>query len=390
MTDNILKEIAMEYGTPTFVFDTQKLSARVAEIKKTVGNKIHLCYAIKANPFLIGEMEQLGMKLEVCSPGEMSICKRLNVDMQRVVFSGVNKTKQDVWQGIKNNVGIYTAESIKHIEIINTLAIEQNKVLPVLLRLTSANQFGMDETVVEQIIANKDSYNGMLIKGLHFFSGTQKKKPLEVQNELLYLDKFCHKLKRDYNFTVEKLEYGPGLRVPYFDSDDFYDTLSPLKEVLQEFKEMSERYELTIEMGRFFVSECGFYLSKIEDIKKNKDTDYCIIDGGINHVNYYGQTLSMKLPIIKHLKPQDNAAPKDFTVCGSLCTTADVIVRKFPFTNLEIGDTIALCNIGAYSVTEGVYLFLSRKMPRIVLYSNKTGAILVRDYIETNIFNSIG
>ncbi|MEG1895464.1 MAG: diaminopimelate decarboxylase, partial [Oscillospiraceae bacterium] len=88
MTKDILKEISIEYGTPTYVFDTDKLAQRVGEIKKIVGKKIHLCYAIKANPFLVGVMADLVQKLEVCSPGELSICERLCVDMKKVVFSG--------------------------------------------------------------------------------------------------------------------------------------------------------------------------------------------------------------------------------------------------------------------------------------------------------------
>lgn len=389
MTREILKEIATEYGSPTYVFDIDKLNQRVGEIKKIVGNKICLCYAIKANPFLTLEMSENVQRLEVCSPGELSICKRLKIPMDRVVFSGVNKTKDDVLEAVKNGVGIYTVESIKHLEIINEAALQENKILPVLLRLTSGNQFGMDEMAIEGIIQEKNSYRGVSVKGIHFFSGTQKKKSEEIKKELAYLDSFCDRVKIKHSFTIEKLEYGPGLKVPYFEQDNFFDTLLPLKEILQDLEYISTKYDLTIEMGRFFVAECGFYLSKIADIKENDGTTYCIIDGGINHISYYGQTLGMKLPKIKQLKKTDSTAPRDFTICGSLCTTADVIVRKYPFTSLEIGDTIVFCNMGAYSITEGIYLLLSRKMPRVVLYQSKTGTILARDFIETHTFNSI-
>ncbi|MEG0091761.1 MAG: alanine racemase, partial [Oscillospiraceae bacterium] len=223
MTKDILREIAIEYGTPTYVFDTDKLTHRVGEIKKIVGKKVQLCYAVKANPFLAVAMSEIVSRLEVCSPGELSICQRLGIDMDKVVLSGVNKTKKDVWQGVQNQVGTYTAESIKHLDMINEAAIEQNKTFSVLLRLTSQNQFGMDEMAIENIVKNPQKYQGVTLVGLHYFSGTQKKKTAEVEKELDYLDSFCQELKARCNFTVEKLEYGPGLAVPYFEKDEFSD-----------------------------------------------------------------------------------------------------------------------------------------------------------------------
>ncbi|MEG3030557.1 MAG: alanine racemase [Oscillospiraceae bacterium] len=389
MTKDILREIAIEYGTPTYVFDTDKLTHRVGEIKKIVGKKVQLCYAVKANPFLAVAMSEVVSRLEVCSPGELSICQRLGIDMDKVVLSGVNKTKKDVWQGVQNQVGTYTAESIKHLDMINEAAIEQNKTFSVLLRLTSGNQFGMDERAIKNIVKNKEGYKGVKLVGLHYFSGTQKKKTGEIEKELTYLDNFCDSLRDKMEFSVEKLEYGPGFSVPYFENDDFSDTLAPIKELAPRLAELGAKYDFTIEMGRFFAAECGIYLSRVEDIKENDGINYCIIDGGINHISYYGQTLAMKIPKIQQLKPPSNGGKKDYTICGSLCTTADVIVRKFPFASLEMGDIIAFYNMGAYSVTEGIYLFLSRKMPRVVLYCEKTGGVLVRDYIETHTFNSL-
>ena len=69
-----LAAIAKEFGTPSFVFDTAALSARMREIKAIVGDIVHLCYSIKANPFLIPAMRELVETLEVCSPGELEIC----------------------------------------------------------------------------------------------------------------------------------------------------------------------------------------------------------------------------------------------------------------------------------------------------------------------------
>ena len=163
-------------------------------------------------------------------------------------------------------------------------------------------------------------------------------------------------------------------------------------------------------MGRYIAATCGLFLTRVEDIKYNKEQHYCIVDGGINHINYYGQTMAMKLPVTEHI-PMDVDASKTFAmsdacallgnelvqksegtvhwnVCGSLCTVGDVIVKNLELTDLKIGDMLVFHNIGAYSVTEGIYLFLSRNLPNIIEYSSKNGARLLRGQNPTYVINS--
>lgn len=91
-----LTEIAARFGTPSFVFDEAELAARMREVQSIVGRDVHLCYSIKANPFLIPAMRELVELLEVCSPGELTLCEDLGVDPDTILFSGVNKTAEDI------------------------------------------------------------------------------------------------------------------------------------------------------------------------------------------------------------------------------------------------------------------------------------------------------
>ncbi len=163
-----------------------------------------------------------------------------------------------------------------------------------------------------------------------------------------------------------------------------------MKDIL---KEVAQKVELTIEMGRFFTAECGTYYTNVADLKTVGNAHYCIVDGGMNHLTYLGQMMGMKTPIIKHYK---NAMVQDGTVdkktwclCGSLCTTSDILCREVEFDHLEIGDTLAFENVGAYSVTEGIYLFLSRTMPKVYLKDESGSLTLVRDAIETSTINTM-
>lgn len=408
MTVENLKEIASIYGTPSFLFDEKALKTRLRAIKEIVGDKVTLCFSIKANPFLIPAMLDVTEHLEVCSPGELDICKNYGVNPERIVYSGVNKTEDNVRDAAEYGAGIYTAESLKHVLLLNDEGKRCGKVLPVFLRLNGGSQFGMSKADLFKAIEKRDSLDGIEIKGIHYFVGTQRKKLSQQQKELQMLKDLYDEIESTFGIRLEKLEYGPGLAVPYFEGEDFSDSLTPVKELSAVLKEVATWCDLTVEMGRFFTSECGYYLTKVMDIKSNEGTNYCILDGGMNHLTYLGQIMGMKIPVIHKLdgeKPEkiegelkeafgddgisglseDKAA--DYALCGSLCTTADVIVRQIMLHDLKIGDILAFCNVGAYSVTEGIHLFLSRTMPRILLAKEDGSIIVARDFTESSVLN---
>lgn len=390
MKEDLLLRLGQEYGTPSFIFDVSHLKRRIDQIKEILGEKIHLCYSIKANPFLIPTMLESVEKLEVCSPGELLICERLNVPGEKIIYSGVNKILNDIEEAVKNNSGIYTAESILHVELLNQAGNNFSKRLPVLLRLNAGSQFGMSREDLFSVIENRNKYSNIEIVGIHFFAGTQRKKLDKQKKELAMLKELYEEIFEKYNLKLQKLEYGPGLSVPIFEADNFDDTLQPMKELSETLQEVATWTELTIEMGRFYVTEIGYYLTTVMDQKSNEGINYAILDGGMNHLNYFGQIMGMKIPVIKHLKEKNiNESEKDWSLCGSLCTTADVIVRQVKMKNLEKDDVLAFCNVGAYSITEGIYLFLSRMMPRVILYDEKIGSKLVRDFYDSSILNTI-
>ena len=158
MNDEALIHMVRQYGTPTYVFDTEALKNRVREISEMVGEQVKLCYSIKANPFLIPAMLEVVSHLEVCSPGELEICEALQVPMESVVYSGVNKEPSDVKQAVEDGVGICTAESLRHVMLLQNAAKAAGKKVLVLLRLNSGAQFGMSREDLLSVIRNRDRY----------------------------------------------------------------------------------------------------------------------------------------------------------------------------------------------------------------------------------------
>ena len=393
VTEDKLKELAGKYGTPLYVFDRDEVRGRAEEIRRIMneGNgagEISLCYSIKANPFLIPLLKDVVDRFEVCSPGELAICEHYKVEPEMIIYSGVHKETEDITEALRYGAGLITAESRRHYDMICRVAEETGEETEVILRLASGSQFGMSGEDIEGILADSGRHHGVKIEGLHYFAGTQRMKLKHQRAELDKLQTVFSELRQRYGIPLEKLEYGPGLGFPYFEGEDFSDTLSPAKELAPDLIKAAGWSSLTVEMGRFLASSCGTYLTSVVDIKQSEGRNWCIVDGGINHVNYLGQMMGLKVPVIKELRGgSGEGADMDWALCGSLCTTNDVLVREYRTGELKPGDVLAFCNAGAYSVTEAMNLFLSRDMPRIVV-TGSDGDMLVRDTVKTWKLNS--
>ncbi len=390
MDSTQLTQLLGRLPTPAYIFDADEFAARVARVKRAFGPKTGLCFSIKANPFLLKVLPGEFEKIEVCSPGELTICQAVAADMDRVIFSGVNKTREEVERAMECRVGTFTAESYLHLELINAAALRRGITVPVLLRLAENSQFGMDGAEVLEVIENRSRYGGLRILGLHYFTGTQKTKVKVIEKELELLEAFVEKVRQELGFSLERVEYGTGLAVDFFAQDAEARELERLEAVAPAIRALAEKVELTVEMGRFFAAPCGYYLTRVMDLKTNAGIPYAILDGGLNQLKYDGQLYGMQIPRITHLRARETPAgeEKKWTLCGSLCTTADVLARNVPLVGLEMGDTLVFHRTGAYSAMEGMAIFLSREMPAIALYSAAAGLRVLRQQIKTDIFNT--
>lgn len=386
MNSEALQDIAASFATPAFIFDADEFGRRAKNVKSAIGGA-SLCYSIKANPFLLACLPEEIDRVEVCSPGELAICRRVGVDPSTVVYSGVNKGSEDIAEAIEYGAELLTAESLRQLGLINAAALAAGKRVRVALRLTSGNQFGMDSENLKRAVAEKGSYEGVDIVAIHYYSGTQKKKLAVVEKELAELEELADTLEERFGLSGISLEYGPGLPADYFGNDPEGRDMAVLAEAGAMIAAVAARRSVTVEFGRFLASPCGTYLTAAADIKNNNGENFVICDGGINHLKYYGQTMAMQTPPITLLGDHGEKT-EDYTLCGSLCTTADILVRKVTLPALSVGDVLAFGRCGAYSVTEGIGLFLSRQLPRIVLHSERGGNRLLRDFYGTDILNS--
>ena len=375
------ESIIKEYGTPAYVYDINTLLDRVKYLKSKFNSKFNMVYAIKANTFIAKEINDNVERFEICSPGEYEICDRLNIPYNKMVISGVNKDKKFIDSLISNHddILIYTIESIVHFNILKECVQKYNKKINVLIRLTSGNQFGVSEEDFKYIIEN--NINLINIKGIEYFSGTQKHSIKRINREIDYLLDFIKSIENEYNIKLDEIEYGPGLPIYYFQDDEFNEDefLTDVNTIIEKLND----YEVSLEIGRSIASSCGSYLTSVVDIKSNKNGNFVIVDGGMNHLVYYGQTMAMRIPYYEVL-PSKEEEIISYNIHGSLCTVNDIIVKNINTRKLNIGDTFVFKNTGAYSSTEGISLFLSRDLPKVIIVKKDGNFVLVRDIIKTS------
>lgn len=372
--------------TAFYVFDIDRLLQRAAYLKKKLSERVELCYAVKANTFIIGEFIGKIGRFEVCSPGEAEICTALGVDDKDMVISGVYKTPSVIEKMVAEHDGrIYTVESLTQFEMLRSLSEKYDRVLPVLLRLTNDSQFGMDSGEIKNIIAERSKYKNLDIHGLQFFSGTQKTSLKKLKREVCKLDELLTFLREEYGFESKELEYGPGFPVAYFEGEDVNE-----EELLKGFSDiidsMQNKVKIVLELGRSMAACCGSYYTHIVDIKHNKGQNYILIDGGMHHLVYFGQHMAMKQPIFSVCGKENKPNTAEWNICGSLCSMNDIVAKQVSLPDVSIGDLLCFENTGAYCMTECISLFLSREIPAV--YLKKADEYqLVRKSFETSALN---
>lgn len=389
MREEQIKQLLETEKTPLYVFDLQELKQRVNFLKQNLPERVKLCYAVKANTFIAKEMGDLLDWLELCSPGEYRICKKLGIPVSKFVISGVNKEKAftEAMVAEVDDMGCYTAESVNQFHILRESAEKAKKKIPVLLRLTSGNQFGLDESNLAKLISEYKNDPYIDLCGIQYFSGTQKTSLKKLQREINYVDKFITDLRENCSFNTRKLEYGGGFPVSYFEGEIFDE-----EEYLSAFSEMLSNMqfdgEIVLELGRSIAASCGTYLTGVADIKQNHSENYAIVDGGMHQLVYFGQFMAMKHPKVHLFPKRESADEKEWNICGSLCTVNDILVKRLPLANLQIGDVLVFEKTGAYCATEGISLFLTRELPGVVLLDGEGNFTSVRKQTETEIFNT--
>ncbi|MEX5350001.1 diaminopimelate decarboxylase [Pseudomonas juntendi] len=353
-----LSAIAERFGTPTYVYSRAHIEAQYRSYTDALQGVEHLvCFAVKANSNLgvLNVLARLGAGFDIVSGGELERVLAAGGRADRVVFSGVGKTRDDMRRALEVGVHCFNVESTDELERLQVVAAEMGKVAPVSLRVNpdvdagthpyistglKENKFGIAIADAEAIYVRAAQLPNLDVVGVDCHIGSQL---TTVEPFLDALDRLLVLVDRlaECGIHLRHLDLGGGVGVRYRDEQP------PL--VADYIKAIRERVgerdlALVFEPGRYIVANAGVLLTQVEYLKHTEHKDFAIIDAAMNDL--IRPALYQAWMGVSAVKPRQGEG-RSYDLVGPICETGDFLAKD-RVLNLAEGDLLAVQSAGAY------------------------------------------
>lgn len=358
-----IEEIAETYGTPCYIYSRATLERHWHAFDKALAKVPHLiCFAVKANGNIgvLNVLARLGSGFDIVSGGELARVLAAGGDPQKVVFSGVGKTRDEMAQALKAGIYCFNVESAAELYVLNDVAGELGKRAPISFRINpdvdagthpyistglKENKFGISMDEAEDLFLKAAQLSHVQIKGLDCHIGSQL---TEVQPFLDAIDRLLALIDSltEKGIHIEHVDVGGGLGVTYHDEtpphpDDY------AAAVIEKFA--GRQLKLIFEPGRAIAANAGIFVSKVLYLKTNHDKHFAIVDGGMNDL-IRPSLYSAFQQIIPVQHTEDKDGQRAYDIVGPVCETGDFL-GKNRHLNIKQGDLLAVRSSGAYGFT---------------------------------------
>ncbi|AFO90081.1 diaminopimelate decarboxylase [Phaeobacter inhibens] len=356
-------EIAATVGTPFYLYSTATLLRHFNLFDDALKGMDHLvCYAMKAasNQAILKTLAQAGAGMDVVSQGEYLRAKAAGVPGDRIVFSGVGKTQDEIRTALSGGIRQFNVESEPEMDVINAVALELGVVAPITVRVNpdvdakthakiatgkSENKFGIPIARAREVYARAASLPGLKVIGIDVHIGSQLTELAPFELAYQKVAELTEQLRAD-GHDIHRLDLGGGLGIPYTRSND----TPPLP---VEYGAMVQRTlghlgcEIEIEPGRLIAGNAGIMVSKVIYVKSGEDRDFLIIDGAMNDLIRPAMYEAYH-DIVPVIEPSAGVEQRAYDIVGPVCETGDTFARHRDMPPLEAGDLVAFRSAGAY------------------------------------------
>ena len=382
-----IKNLIKKFGTPFYCYSANTIIKKFNEFKKHFGNSnAIICYAVKANPniAILKILSKLGCGAEVVSIGELLRTLKAGIPNNKIVFSGVGKTYEELEYAIKKNILQINFESFEELELILKISKKLKKKVNLGLRInpnvnakthskittgTKNDKFGLDIKTAEKIYKNYNNNPSVKTMGLSIHIGSQITNITPFVKAFSKIKKLIKKMKKN-KIIINNLDLGGGIGIRY-NKERTISIASYAKKVLSISKQL--KCNIILEPGRILVAESGILVSKILYIKKNTKNNFAIIDAGMNDLMrpaLYNSEHSIETIIQKR-----KGSKKNYTVVGPICETTDTFIKKHSINKLKMNDLIFFKNVGAYGASMSSTYNSRPIIPEIMVYKKHFGIV---------------
>jgi len=386
-------EIAAAVGTPFYCYSTATLARHFRLFDEALAGMEHLvCYAMKAasNQAILRTLAALGAGMDVVSGGEYARAKAAGVPGERIVFSGVGKTREEMRMALTGGIRQFNVESEPEMAVLNAVALELGVRAPITVRVNpdvdarthakiatgkSENKFGIPISRARAVYAEAAAMPGLEVIGIDVHIGSQLTELEPFRQAYEKVAELTETLRAD-GHDIRRLDLGGGLGIPYTRSNDApplptdYGRL--IKETLGHLG-----CEIEIEPGRLVVGNAGILVSGVIYVKSGEGRDFLILDAAMNDL-IRPAMYDAHHDIVPVVEPAPGIEQRPYDVVGPVCESGDTFARGRMMPPVKDGDLVAFRSAGAYGAAMSSEYNTRPLIPEVLVNGREFAVIRAR------------
>ena len=396
--ENILaNKLAKKYRTPFYCYSFSQLKSNFYHFKTAFRTiRPTICFSVKSNANLtiLKELKKYGSGADVVSIGELIKATKAGINTNKIVFSGVGKTEEEIRAAIKKRVLLINIESESEANLINKISKKMSRVTSVGIRLNpnitgkthkkistgGKNQkFGLVYKDYIKLCEKIKRMKNMKLEGLSVHIGSQIIDIGPFKNVLSIINKIINKTKINFKF----IDLGGGMGISYNKNENQLN-LNKYAQLINKFIK-NKNSKIIFEPGRFIVGNTAILITKIVYIKKSANKNFIILDAGMNDL------MRPALYDSKHqivpLKKTKKKIIENIEFVGPICESSDKFLSQKNFSKVKEGDYVAITHVGAYGSTLSSNYNSRPTIAEIMVLGSKHKIIRKRQSLENLVKN---
>ncbi|MBQ2261213.1 MAG: diaminopimelate decarboxylase [Loktanella sp.] len=392
-----LAEIAAAVGTPFYVYSTATLTRHFQLFDDALGFADHLvCFAMKSlsNQAVLRVLAQAGAGMDVVSAGEYLRAKAAGVPGDKIVFSGVGKTADEMRLALEGGIRQFNVESEPEMIALDAVAQSLGVIAPITLRINpdvdakthakiatgkSENKFGIPISRAREVYALAATLPGLKVVGIDVHIGSQLTDLAPFEAAYAKVAELTEVLRAD-GHEITRLDLGGGLGIPYARSNE----APPLP---SDYGAMIERTlghlgcEIEIEPGRLISGNAGLMVASVIYVKSGEDRDFLILDGAMNDLIRPAMYDAWH-DIVPVVEPAPGTEPARYDIVGPVCESGDTFAKGREIPPMQAGDLVAFRSAGAYGAVMASEYNSRPLIPEVLVNGDQFAVIRKRPSYE--------
>jgi len=395
--DVAISEIAAAVGTPFYVYSTATLERHFRLFDEGLAGTKHLvCYAMKANSnqAVLRVLARLGAGMDVVSGGEYARARAAGVPGDRIVFSGVGKTRAEMEQVLAGGIRQVNLESEPEMEALSAVAVAMGVSVPVSVRVNpdvdarthekiatgkAENKFGIPIRRAGEVYARAAALPGLEVVGIDVHIGSQLTDLAPFGEAFALVARLTEQLRAE-GHAITRLDLGGGLGIPYERSNE----APPLPVEFCDLIKAKVGHlgcEIEIEPGRLIAGNAGIMVSQVIYVKSGEDRNFLILDSAMNDLIRPSMYASYH-EIIPVTEPAPGVEPEPFDIVGPICESGDTFAKQRLMPRVGAGDLVAFRSAGAYGAVMSSEYNTRPLIPEVLVHGDQFAVIRQRPTFE--------